>query len=152
MLKIGDKAPEFMLNDKNLNKISLSKFLGKKVIIYFYPKDNTPGCTKEACDFRDNTQKFDENDIVIIGISSDSEKSHENFSARHNLPFILLADKEREVSKKYNVWKEKSIFSKIGLGIARTTFIIDKSGNIENIFENVKANKHIEEILQYLQI
>lgn len=150
MLKEGEKAPNFTLFDQNNKKISLSDFLGKKVILYFYPKDNTPGCTKQACKFAEKYNEFSNKNTIIIGISKDSVKSHQNFTNKYSLPFILLADQELDAIKKYNVWQEKSMYGKTYFGIVRTTFLIDEGGNIEKIFEKFKAELNAEEVLQYL--
>lgn len=152
MLQVGNKAPNFTLNDKDGNKVSLDDFLGKKVVLYFYPKDNTPGCTKQACNFGANIKKFNENNVVIIGISKDSEKSHQNFANKYDLPFILLSDPDKVAIEKFGVWKEKKLYGKLGFGVIRTTFIIDENGNIEKIFNNVKASENTEEVLEYLKI
>lgn len=152
MIKIGEKVKNFSLNDKDGNLVSLSDFLGKKVIVYFYPKDNTPGCTMQAKGFRDNFYKFQKNNIVIIGISADSEKSHFNFCEKYSLPFILLSDKNKEVCNLFGVYKEKKLYGKIYLGIVRSTFLIDEKGYLVEIFENVKASKNPEQMLEYLKI
>ena len=151
MLNIGEKAPNFTLPDKDGNQVSLSDFLGKKVILYFYPKDNTPGCTKQACGFSENIEEFEENNTIIIGISKDSQKSHQNFIQKHNLKILLLSDTERQVIEAYGVWQEKKLYGKISMGIVRTTFIIDEQGNIEKIYEKVKAAENPTEILKYIK-
>ena len=150
MLKIGDKAPDFTLKNENDRAISLKDFTGKKIVLYFYPKDDTPGCTAEACSFRDSIKTFEKKNSVIIGISKDSIKSHKNFSVKYKLPFTLLSDDTLEVLKKYEVWKEKSMYGRKYLGIERTTFIIDEKGRIKKIFNKVKVNRHIEEIIDFL--
>jgi peroxiredoxin Q/BCP len=150
MLKIGDKAPDFKLPDDTGKIISLKNFKGKKVILYFYPKDMTSGCTQQACDFRDNIKKFVKKNAVVIGISADDIKSHQKFKQKYELPFTLLSDETKNVLEQYGVWKEKSMYGKKYMGIARTTFIIDEKGKIEKIFENVKVNGHIENLLQIL--
>ncbi len=150
MLNIGDKAPEFTLPDKDGNMVSLKDFLGKKVVLYFYPKDNTSGCTKQACGFRDNYDVFVEKNAVVIGISKDSQKSHTNFAQKHELPFILLSDTELEAIKSYGVWQEKKLYGKVSMGVVRTTFVIDENGYIEKIFSKVKAEKNPSEVLEYL--
>ena len=152
MLKIGDKAPNFTLPDKDGKEISLSDFLGKKVVIYFYPKDSTPGCTKQACGFSENLKKFDENNVVILGISKDSQKAHQNFTNKYDLKITLLSDPERQAIESYGVWQEKKLYGKISMGIVRTTFIVDEKGNIEKIFDKVKAEKNPNEVLEYLEI
>lgn len=151
MLNIGDKAPNFTLPDKDGNNISLSDFLGKKVIVYFYPKDNTPGCTKQACGFSENIQEFENNNTVIIGISKDSQKSHQNFTQKYDLKIKLLSDVERQAIEAYGVWQEKKLYGKVSMGIVRTTFVIDEQGNIEKIFDKVKADQNPEEVLDYIK-
>lgn len=151
MLNIGDKAPNFTLPDKDGNNISLSDFLGKKVIVYFYPKDNTPGCTKQACGFSENIQEFENNNTVIIGISKDSQKSHQNFTQKYDLKINLLSDVERQAIEAYGVWQEKKLYGKVSMGIVRTTFVIDEQGNIEKIFDKVKAAQNPEEVLEYIR-
>lgn len=150
MLKEGDKAPEFKLTADTGEKISLSKFRGKKIVLYFYPKDNTSGCTAEACDFRDNINVFNKKDIVVIGVSKDSVESHKRFKEKYKLPFLLLSDETVDVLKAYGVWKEKSLYGKKFMGVERTTFIINEKGIIEKIFSKVKVKGHIEEILKNL--
>ena len=125
MLEAGVKAPEFKLLDKDGKEISLSDFKNKKVVLYFYPRDNTPGCTKQACAFRDSYEEFTSKDVVVIGISKDSVKSHSNFATKHELPFILLSDPELEAIKAYDVWQEKKLYGKVSMGVVRTTYIID---------------------------
>ena len=151
MLKVGDKAPDFSLqSDKNEN-ISLSQFLGKKdVILYFYPKDNTSGCTKEACSFRDNIQEFNNKDAVILGVSPDSVKSHQSFIQKQNLKFTLLSDSEHQVAEAYGAQGEKSMYGRKYMGILRTTFIIGKDGVIKHVFEKVKPAEHAVEVLEKL--
>ena len=151
MLNIGDKAPNFTLPDKDGNNISLSDFLGKKVVLYFYPKDNTPGCTKQACGFSENIEAFENNNTVVIGISKDSQKAHKNFIDKHNLKIILLSDTERQAIEAYGVWQEKKLYGKVSMGIVRTTFVIDEKGNIEKIFDKVKAAQNPEETLDYIK-
>jgi len=151
MLKEGDKAPAFTLNDSNGKKISLKDLLGKKVVLYFYPKDNTSGCTKEACDFRDAHPDFKKYNSVILGVSADSEKSHQGFAGKFKLPFTLLSDPEKVVIQKYDVWKEKSLYGKKYMGIERTTFVIDEKGKISKIFPKVKVEGHIEKILEVIK-
>ena len=151
MLKIGDKAPEFTLQDKNGNEISLTSFLGKKIVLYFYPKDSTPGCTRQACAFASAYEQFKSNDVVVIGVSKDSISSHVKFAEKYNLPFILLSDPERKAIEAYGVWQEKKMCGKVGMGVVRTTFIIDENGNIEKIMDKVKPDTNAQEILEYLQ-
>ena len=150
MLKIGDKAPHFKLNDKNGMPVSLSDFLGKKVVVYFYPKDNTPGCTRQACAFAARNTDFDEKGIVVIGISKDSVESHTKFAAKYSLPFILLADPNLEAINAYGVWKEKIMYGKKTFGVVRTTFVIDENGYIEHIMPKVKPDTNAEEILSLI--
>ena len=147
MLKIGDKAPEFTLKDKNGNDVSLSDFLGKKVVVYFYPKDNTPGCTRQACAFAVNYSEFQKRNIEVIGISKDGVASHVKFAEKHNLNFILLSDPALTAIKAYGVWQEKKLYGKVSMGVARTTFIIDEQGNIQKIMLKVKAGTNAQEIL-----
>lgn len=149
MLTAGKKAPSFTLQNQEGKKISLKDYFGKKVVLYFYPKDNTSGCTKEACDFRDNYVSFQSKEIIVIGISKDSPESHKKFIEKFSLPFVLLSDPECEVLEKYGVWKEKKMYGKSYMGIERTTFLIDEKGNIERIFEKIKVTGHIEEIKKY---
>lgn len=151
MLKSGDKAPDFkLLNDKG-EEVSLSQFLGKKeVVLYFYPKDNTPGCTTEACSFRDNIPKFTSKNAVILGISPDSVKSHQGFIQKQKLNFNLLSDPEGKVAKAYGAWGEKSMYGKKYMGILRTTFLIGKDGKIKKVFEKVKPEGHAQEVLAAL--
>ena len=150
MLKIGDKAPNFSLIADDGKTYRLKDFKGKKLILYFYPKDNTSGCTKEACDFKDNIKVFGKNNVVIIGVSKDSIESHKKFKSKFDLPFTLLSDESLEMIKSYNVWKEKSMYGKKYFGVERTTYLIDEKGNIEKIFNKVKVNGHIQEILNSL--
>jgi len=150
MLKIGDKAPLFELLDKNNQKVSLKDFKDKKVVLYFYPKDMTSGCTQEACDFRDAFPTFNKLKAVVLGISADSVSSHIKFADKYELPFTLLSDENKEVVEKYGVWKEKSMYGKKYMGIERTTFIIDGNGIIKNIFAKVKVDGHVEEVMKAL--
>lgn len=147
MLKIGDKAPDFSLVSDSGKTVSLKAFKGHKVIIYFYPKDNTSGCTKEACDFRDSIKSFENKKTVVIGISKDSVESHKNFKTKFNLPFTLLSDEAGEMLNNYGVWKEKSMYGKKYMGIERTTFLIDEKGKIQEIWNKVKVPGHIHDVL-----
>lgn len=150
MLKVGDKAPDFALNDKSGNKRSLSEFLGKKVVVYFYPKDNTPGCTRQACAFAESYSGFKEKGVEVIGISKDSVESHVKFAEKYGLSFVLLSDPELEAIKAYDVWQEKKMCGKVSMGVVRTTFIIDENGNIEKIMPKVKPDTNAAEILAEL--
>ena len=150
MIKEGTKAPNFTLNDKDGNPVSLSDFLGKKVVLYFYPKDNTPGCSRQACAFAAAYNGFKQNDTVVIGISKDSVASHQKFAEKYKLPFILLSDPERVAIEAFGVWQEKKMCGKVSMGVVRTTFIIDESGNVERVMEKVKPDTNAAEILEYL--
>ncbi len=151
MLSVGTKAPDFTLTDKEGNTVSLSDFLGKKIVLYFYPKDNTPGCTRQACAFASAYDDFRSKDIIVIGISKDSVSSHKKFAEKYSLPFILLSDPELVAIKAYDVWQEKKMCGKVGMGVVRTTFIIDENGNIEKIMPKVKPDTNAGEILEYLK-
>ena len=150
MLEIGMKAPEFTLADKDGNTVSLSDFLGRKVILYFYSKDNTPGCTRQACAFAAAYEGFKAQNAAVIGVSKDSAASHLKFAQKHNLPFILLADPELQAIQAYGVWQEKKLYGKVSMGVVRTTFIIDEQGNIEKVMPKVKPDTNAAEILAYL--
>lgn len=150
MLKEGTKAPNFSLNDKDGNQVTLSDFLGKKIVLYFYPKDNTPGCTRQACAFASAYEQFKNQEIAVIGISKDSVKSHQNFAAKYELPFVLLSDPELEAIKAYDVWQEKKMYGKVSMGVVRTTYIIDENGMIEKTMEKVKPDTNAADILAYL--
>ncbi|MFZ4453408.1 thioredoxin-dependent thiol peroxidase [Salibacterium aidingense] len=147
----GKKAPDFTLPASNGEKISLSDFNEKNIVLYFYPKDMTPGCTTEACDFRDQTEEFKKEDTVILGVSPDPVESHQKFSEKHGLPFLLLADEDKEAAEAYGVWELKKNFGKEYMGIVRSTFIIDKKGTIVKEWKNVKVKNHVEETLQYIK-
>lgn len=149
-LKQGDKAPKFELENSDGVKVSLNDFVGKNVILYFYPKDNTPGCTTEACEFSQNYDSFMKKDTVIIGISPDSVKSHSNFVQKYNLNHILLSDLDKEVAKAYGVLQVKKNYGKEYLGIVRSTFVIDKKGNITKVYKSVKAKDHAAKVLSEL--
>lgn len=148
MLKIGDKASNFKLTADDGKTYSLKDFKGKKLILYFYPKDMTSGCTAEACDFRDNIKLFHKKNSVVIGVSKDNIESHKKFKSKYQLPFKLLSDENTDMLKAYHVWKEKSMYGKKYMGIERTTYIIDENGIIKEIFNKVKVKGHIEEILK----
>ena len=147
MLNIGDKAPDFTLCDKNGSPVSLSDFLGKKVVLYFYPKDNTPGCTRQACAFAGAYQEFKSKNVEVIGISKDSVASHVKFAEKYDLPFVLLSDPELAAIKAYGVWQEKKNYGKISMGVVRSTFIIDENGYIEKVMPKVKPDTNAAEIL-----
>lgn len=147
----GDKAPDFTLVDQDNQKVKLSQFKGKNVVLYFYPKDLTPGCTKEACSFRDFNQEFEELNTVILGVSKDSWEKHSEFRKKYALPFILLSDVDGKVCKKYGILKDKSMFGKTFLGIERTTFLIDEKGKIRKIFPKVKVDKHVDKVLDEIK-
>jgi len=151
MLDVGKKAPDFSLLNQDEKKISLKDFIGQKVVLYFYPKDDTSGCTKEACNFSDDLPKFSKIDAVILGVSPDSVKSHKKFSEKYKLKFDLLADDEKKVVEKYGVWKEKSMYGRKYMGVERTTFIIDENGKIKKIFNKVKVDGHNREVLEALK-
>ena len=150
MLETAVKAPDFTLSDKNGQPVSLSDFLGKKVVLYFYPKDNTPGCTRQACAFAGSYEVFKSRDVVVIGVSKDSVASHQKFAEKHDLPFILLADPQLEAIKAYDVWQEKKLYGKVSMGVVRTTYIIDEQGMIEKAMPKVKPDTNAQEILAYL--
>ena len=150
MLEVGMKAPKFTLPDKNGNMVSLSDFLGKKVVLYFYPKDNTPGCTRQACAFALKNQEIENKNAVVIGISKDSVNSHLNFATKHNLPFVLLSDSDLSVIQAYGGWQEKKLYGKVSMGVVRTTFLIDEQGNVQAIMPKVKPDTNADEILALL--
>ena len=150
MLEVNRKAPDFTLSDKDGRQVSLSDFLGKKVVLYFYPKDNTPGCTHQACAFAAAYEQFKEQDVVVIGISKDSTASHQKFAQKYDLPFILLSDPELQAIQAYDVWQEKKLYGKVSMGVVRTTYIIDEQGNIEKVMPKVKPDTNAAEILDYL--
>ncbi len=147
MLEIGQKAPEFTLPDKDGNNVSLSDFRGKKVVLYFYPKDNTPGCTRQACAFAGLYDEFLKKNVQVIGISKDSVASHVKFAQKYDLPFILLSDPELAAIQAYGVWQEKKLYGKVSMGVVRTTFIIDENGNVEKVMKKVKPDTNAAEIL-----
>ncbi len=152
MLEQGMKAPDFTLSDKNGNAVSLSDFRGKKVVLYFYPKDNTPGCSRQACAFAAAYDAFRNNNIAVIGISRDSVASHVKFAEKYNLPFILLSDPERIAIEAFGVWQEKKMAGKVGMGVVRTTYLIDENGVIEAVMPKVKPDTNAAEILAMLNI
>jgi len=150
MLKEGDLAPDFTLLSDQGEEVTLSSFRGKKVVVYFYPKDNTPGCTKEACSFRDAYDEFLAKGAVVIGISPDPLSSHQRFRAKYNLPFYLLCDTDHSVAKAYGVWGEKKNFGRTYQGIIRSTFVLDEEGRISKVLSKLRPAKHAQEVLQYL--
>ena len=148
MLEAGMKAPNFTLFDKGGREVSLADFLGKKVVLYFYPKDNTPGCTRQACGFAAAYAEFERRGIVVVGISKDSVASHIKFAEKYNLPFVLLSDPQRKAIEAYGVWQEKKMCGKVGMGVVRTTFIIDEQGMITEVMNKVKPDTNATEILE----
>ena len=151
MLELNTKAPDFTLIDKDGKQVSLSDFLGKKVVLYFYPKDNTPGCTRQACAFAGAYAEFERLGVAVIGISKDSVASHVKFAEKYNLPFVLLSDPDLLAIKDYDVWQEKKMCGKVGMGVVRTTFIIDEEGKIAHIMPKVKPDTNAAEILEMLK-
>lgn len=149
-IKIGDNAPNFSLKDQNGNAVSLDSFLGKKVILFFYPKDDTPGCTVEACNFRDDFEIYEEKNAVLLGISKDGEESHRKFISKFNLPFSLLCDEDHAVAEEYGAWGEKSMYGRKYMGIIRSTVVVDTEGKVEQLFEKVKPKDHSKELLELL--
>jgi peroxiredoxin Q/BCP len=147
MPKAGDKAPDFSALTDSGEEVSLKDFRGKKVVLYFYPKDDTPGCTQEACDFRDSIQKFQKKNVVVLGVSPDSVKSHEKFKAKFELPFPLLSDPDHAIAEAYGAWQEKSMYGKKYMGIQRSTFVIDEKGKVAEVYEKVKVSDHIADLL-----
>jgi len=147
----GDKAPPFTLPMGSGGTLSLKDLKGKKVVLYFYPKDNTSGCTKEACSFQDNLSALKKKGAVVLGISADSVESHARFARKHDLQFPLLSDETKEVLKAYGVWKEKSLYGRKFMGIVRSTFVIDEGGRVLHVFPNVKVERHVEQVLEVLK-
>lgn len=150
MLEAGTKAPNFTLPDKDGNMVSLSDFAGKRVVLYFYPRDNTPGCTRQACAFGAAYEEFQKIGVAVIGISKDSTASHQRFAEKHNLPFLLLSDPELQAIQAYGVWQEKKNYGKVSMGVVRSTFIIDGEGQIEKVMPKVKPDTNAAEALAYL--
>lgn len=150
MLEVGIKAPDFTLLDKHGNSVSLSDFLGKKVVLYFYPKDNTTGCTRQACAFAQNHNNFEEKNVVVIGISKDTVTSHLKFAEKYELPFVLLSDPELQAIQAYGVWQEKKLYGKVSMGVVRSTYLINEQGEIEKVMPKVKPDTNALEILAYL--
>ena len=150
-IKEGNKVPDFVLLDAEGMKVRLSDFKGRNVVLYFYPRDNTPGCTQEACDFRDAIKKFEQKDTVVLGVSPDNEKSNQNFRNKLDLPFALLSDPDKKAAEKYGVYKEKNMYGKKVMGIERSTFVIDKEGHLLKEMRKVKVKGHVDEILSLVQ-
>ena len=150
MLEVGTKAPDFILPDQHGNPVRLSDFLGQKVVLYFYPRDNTPGCTRQACAFGVAYGQFQAKGVVVIGVSKDTVTSHEKFAAKHALPFLILSDPEHRVIEAYDVWKEKKLYGKVSMGVVRSTYVIDEHGVIEKVFEKAKPDTNAAEILAWL--
>ena len=151
MLEVGTKAPEFALSDKSGNTVRLSDFLGKKVVLYFYPRDNTPGCTRQACAFAQSYGAFQEKNTVVIGVSKDSAASHLKFAEKYALPFVLLSDPELQAIQAYGVWQEKKLCGKVSMGVVRSTYLINVEGIIEKVMPKVKPDTNAAEILAYLE-
>lgn len=150
MLKVGDTAPAFTAAADGDRTVSLKDYRGKRVILYFYPKDNTPGCTQQACDFRDNFARFEGGDTAVLGVSPDSVKSHDKFKSKFELPFPLLSDEDRKIAQAYGVWREKSLYGKKYMGVVRSTFVIDEQGKIAAVHDKVRVKGHIAELLENL--
>jgi peroxiredoxin Q/BCP len=146
-VKVGDDAPQFEGVDQDGNTVKLSDYQGKKLVLYFYPKDNTPGCTAESCNLRDNYSEFKDKGYEILGVSTDNEKSHQKFIEKYDLPFKLLADTDKKIHEAFGVWGEKKMYGKSYMGTLRTTFVIDENGKIDNIIEKVKTKDHTAQIL-----
>ena len=151
MLEVNTMAPDFALPDKDGNSVSLADFRGKKIILYFYPKDNTPGCTRQACAFAKAYDEFKKDNIVVIGISKDSVASHQKFAEKYSLPFVILSDPELLAIKAYDVWQEKKLYGKVSMGVVRTTYIINEQGIIEKVMPKVKPDTNAADILAYLK-
>lgn len=151
MLEVGMKAPDFTLQDKDGNSVSLSDFAGKRVVLYFYPRDNTPGCSRQACAFAQNYEGFKSLDAEVIGISKDSVASHVKFAQKYDLPFVLLSDPELQAIQAYDVWQEKKMCGKVSMGVVRTTYVIDPNGMIEKVMPKVKPDTNAAEILAYMK-
>lgn len=148
MLEVGNKAPDFIGKDQNGKEIKLSDYSGKKVVLYFYPKDDTPGCTKQACSLRDGFPKLKQNNIVVLGVSPDDEESHQKFIEKYDLPFTLIADADKKILNQYGVYGERNMYGNKFMGVKRTTFLIDENGEIIKIFKRVKVAEHAAEVLQ----
>ena len=150
MLEVGTKAPDFTLKNQEGQEVSLSQFAGKRVVLYFYPRDNTPGCTRQACGFAQNYEGFNQRDVVVIGVSKDSVASHLKFAQKYELPFVLLSDPDLQAIQAYDVWQEKKLYGKVSMGVVRTTYVIDPQGVIEKVMPKVKPDTNAAEILAYL--
>lgn len=150
MLEVGMKAPDFELLDKEGQSVHLSDYLGKKIVLYFYPRDNTPGCTRQACAFSQHYEQFKSQNVVVIGISKDSVASHLKFAEKYDLPFVLLSDPDLKAIQAYEVWQEKKLYGKVSMGVVRTTYIINEQGTIEKVMSKVKPDTNAAEILSYL--
>ena len=150
MLEVGTKAPDFTLKNQEGQEVSLSQFAGKRVVLYFYPRDNTPGCTRQACGFAQNYEGFTQRDVVVIGVSKDSVASHLKFAQKYELPFVLLSDPDLQAIQAYDVWQEKKLYGKVSMGVVRTTYIIDPQGVIGKVMPKVKPDTNAAEILAYL--
>ena len=150
MLEVGTKAPDFTLKNQEGQEVSLSQFAGKRVVLYFYPRDNTPGCTRQACGFAQNYEGFTQRDVVVIGVSKDSVASHLKFAQKYELPFVLLSDPDLQAIQAYDVWQEKKLYGKVSMGVVRTTYIIDPQGVIAKVMPKVKPDTNAAEILAYL--
>lgn len=151
MLEIGTKAPDFALPDQNGNTVRLSDFLGKKVVLYFYPKDNTPGCTRQACGFAQHYTAFESKNTVVIGVSKDSVASHLKFAQKYELPFILVSDPELQAIQAYGVWQEKKLYGKVSMGVVRSAYLIDEAGIIQKVMPKVKPDTNAQQVLAYLE-
>ena len=147
LLEVGDKAPAFKTTDQDGDAVALRDFKGKKVVLYFYPKDDTPGCTKEACSFRDGWSKFRRKGVAVLGVSVDDEKSHRKFADKFSLPFPLLADTDKDIVKAYGVWGEKSMYGRKYMGTHRVTYLVNEKGKIAAVWPKVKPDEHVEEVL-----
>jgi peroxiredoxin Q/BCP len=152
MLSVGTKAPAFTLPDQNGTPVSLSDFLGKKVVLYFYPKDNTPGCTRQACAFARAYETFQRENVVVIGVSKDSTASHVKFAEKYDLPFLLLSDPELQAIQAYDIWQEKKLYGKVSMGVVRATYVIDEGGVIEKVYPRAKPDTNAADILKDLGI
>lgn len=151
MIRVGDAAPDFTAPTDGGGSVRLKDLRGKKVVLYFYPKDNTPGCTTESCDFRDAHAEFGEHDAVVLGVSPDSVKSHDNFKQKFDLPFTLISDEDHKIAEAYGVWQEKSMYGRKYMGIVRSTFVIDEKGKIAAIYDKVKVKGHVAEVLEKIE-